>query len=165
MLFSGTIRANITYGQPDATEEEIISVAQAAQAHNFIMALPDGYETKVGGRGVGLSGGQKQRIAIARALLMNPKILIMDDSTSAVDAETEYQIQQALDKLMEDPTSLVIAHRISTIQKADKILVMNHGTIVAVGTHNDLLVQSGLYREIFDSQFATNNPTPQSHAV
>lgn len=165
VLFSGTIRENIAYGQPDVSEEEIIAVAKASQAHNFITTLPDAYETKVGGRGVGLSGGQKQRIAIARALLMNPKILIMDDSTSAVDAETEYQIQQALDTLMEDPTSFVIAHRISTIQKADKILVMNHGTIVAVGTHKDLLEQSGLYREIFDAQFATNKSKPQPQAV
>lgn len=152
VLFSGTIRENIAYGSPRASEAEIVAVAKAAQAHDFITALPQGYETAVGERGVGLSGGQKQRIAIARALLIQPRILILDDSTSAVDAETEYQIQQALDQLMVEPTSLVIAHRISTVQNADLILVLENGRIAAQGTHDTLLVENPLYAEIVQSQ-------------
>jgi ATP-binding cassette, subfamily B, multidrug efflux pump len=152
-LFSGTIRDNIAYGRPDATDEEVFGAARAAQAHDFIQGFPDGYGTVVGERGVTLSGGQRQRIAIARALLRDPRILILDDSTSAVDAETEYQIQQALETLMRGRTSFVIAQRISTVRAADLILLLERGRIVAHGTHEELLAESPLYGEIIDSQF------------
>lgn len=153
-LFSGSIRENIAYGRPDATLEEVTAAARAAQAHDFILEQADGYETVVGERGIGLSGGQKQRIAIARALLLNPRILIMDDSTSAVDAETEYKIQQALDELMQGRTSFVIAQRISTVRNADKILVLEQGKLAAEGTHHELMQTSELYVEILETQFA-----------
>ncbi|HEU5088448.1 MAG TPA: ATP-binding cassette domain-containing protein [Roseiflexaceae bacterium] len=152
-LFSGTIRDNIAYGRPDAQFDEVEAAARAAQAHSFISELPDGYDTIIGERGVTLSGGQRQRIAIARAILRDPHILILDDSTSAVDAETEYQIQQALDHLMHGRTSFVIAQRISTVRAADLILLLDNGRIVAQGTHDDLLRDSALYGEIIDSQF------------
>lgn len=152
VLFSGTIRDNIRYGRPDASDEEVIAAAKAAQAHDFILALPDGYDTVVGQRGVNLSGGQKQRIAIARALLMKPAVLILDDSTSAVDVETEVKIQDALDEIMRDRTCLIIAQRISTVLKADKILVLDNGQIVAQGTHRELMENSPIYREIYESQ-------------
>jgi ATP-binding cassette, subfamily B, multidrug efflux pump len=152
-LFSGSIRENIAYGRPDATLDEVTAAAKAAQAHDFILEQADGYETVVGERGVGLSGGQKQRIAIARALLLNPRILIMDDSTSAVDAETEYKIQQALDELMQGRTSFVIAQRISTVRNADKILVLEQGKLAAEGTHHELMQTSELYVEILETQF------------
>jgi ATP-binding cassette, subfamily B, multidrug efflux pump len=152
ILFSGSIRENIAYGRPEASLEEVQAAARAAQAHAFISEFPDGYDTVVGERGVGLSGGQKQRIAIARALLLNPRILILDDSTSAVDAETEFQLQQALDRLMKDRTSFVIAQRISTVRDADVIVLLDGGRIVATGTHNDLLASSALYGDIVDSQ-------------
>ncbi len=151
-LFSGTIRDNIAFGRPDASLDEVIAVAKAAAAHDFIMAFPQGYDTPVGERGATLSGGQKQRIAIARALLMNPRILILDDSTSSVDLATEYQIQQALDRLMEGRTSFVIAQRISTVLNADQILVLDKGQIVARGTHEELMENSPLYVEIYNSQ-------------
>ncbi len=147
-----TIRENIAYGRPDATEEEIIAAAKAARAHDFIMSFPDGYDTMVGERGITLSGGQRQRIAIARALLMNPRILILDDSTSSVDTETEYQIQQALANLMRGRTSFVIAQRLTTVKNADQILVLDHGQIVQRGTHEELLREPGPYREIYDLQ-------------
>ncbi|MFO7583613.1 MAG: ABC transporter ATP-binding protein [Anaerolineales bacterium] len=152
-LFSGSIRENIAYGRPEATLDEVTAAAKAAQAHDFILEQADGYETVVGERGVGLSGGQKQRIAIARALLLNPRILIMDDSTSAVDAETEYKIQQALDELMQGRTSFVIAQRISTVRNADKILVLEQGKLAAEGTHQELMQTSELYVEILETQF------------
>ena len=152
LLFSTTIRENIAYGRPDATLEEIIAAAQATQSHDFIMAFPDGYETVVGERGVTLSGGQRQRIAIARALLMNPRILILDDSTSSVDTQTERLIQMALTRVMEGRTTFVIAHRLSTVRRADLILVMKRGRIVERGTHQELLKLNGLYREIYDLQ-------------
>ncbi|MEZ4662865.1 MAG: ABC transporter ATP-binding protein [Caldilineaceae bacterium] len=151
-LFSGTIRDNIAYGRPDATDAEVEAAAKAAQAHNFILEQPNGYETEVGERGVGLSGGQKQRVAIARALLLDPRILILDDSTSAVDAETEYQIQQALDKLMVGRTSFVIAQRISTVRNAGLVLVLDKGRIAASGAHESLMMDSPLYAEIVQSQ-------------
>jgi ATP-binding cassette subfamily B protein len=151
-LFSGTIWENIAYGRPEATQEEIEAVAKAAQAHTFITSFPSGYETVVGERGVGLSGGQKQRIAIARALLLNPSILILDDSTSAVDAETEYQIQQALQTLMENRTSFIIAQRISTVRNADLILLIEGGKLIAQGTHEELLRSSCEYSELLESQ-------------
>ncbi len=152
VLFSGTIRDNIRYGKPEASQEEVIAAAKAAQAHEFILSLPEGYDTQVGQRGVNLSGGQKQRIAIARALLIKPAILILDDSTSAVDVETEARIQEALDHLMQQRTAFVIAQRISTVLKADKILVLDDGQIVAEGTHRQLMANSPIYREIYDSQ-------------
>jgi ATP-binding cassette subfamily B protein len=152
VLFSGTIGDNIRFGKPEASQEEVVAAAKAAQAHEFILGLPEGYDTQVGQRGVNLSGGQKQRIAIARALLIQPAILILDDSTSAVDVETEAKIQEALDELMQHSTAFVIAQRISTVLTADKILVLDDGQIVAEGTHRQLLASSPIYREIYDSQ-------------
>ena len=151
-LFGGTIRDNIAFGRPDATDAEVIAAAHAAAAHEFISAFPGGYSTPVGERGSTLSGGQKQRIAIARALLLNPRILILDDSTSSVDLTTEYRIQQALDRLMQGRTSFVIAQRISTVVNADQILVLDKGQIVARGTHEELLESSEIYSEIYSSQ-------------
>jgi len=153
-LFSGTIRDNIAFGRPDASQAEIIAAAQAAAAHNFIMEFPEGYDTPVGERGSTLSGGQKQRIAIARALLMDPHILILDDSTSSVDLNTEYEIQQALDKLMHGRTSFVIAQRISTVLNADQILVLDKGRIVDRGNHEELMETSPIYAEIYHSQLS-----------
>lgn len=152
ILFSGTIYDNIRQGREDATESEIIAAARAAQAHDFITALPEAYATDLGQRGVNLSGGQRQRIAIARALVRHPAILILDDSTSAVDVETESEIQRALDDLMKGHTSFVVAQRISTVLTADKILVLDDGRIVAQGTHQELMVSSPLYQEIYESQ-------------
>lgn len=152
LLFSDSIKANIAYGRPDATMDEVIAAAKAAQAHEFIEGFTNGYETIVGERGVTLSGGQRQRVAIARALLMNPRILILDDSTSSVDTQTEKLIQAALDALMEGRTTFVIAHRLSTVRRADMILVMDKGQIVERGTHNQLLARGGLYKEIYDLQ-------------
>ena len=151
-LFSGTIRENIAFGRPEAPFEEIVAAARAAEAHDFITSFPDGYETMVGERGVTLSGGQKQRIAIARALLLDPRILILDDATSSVDYETEYRIQRALERLMEGRTSFVIAQRIATVLNADQILVLDRGEIVARGTHEELLEESPIYAEIYCSQ-------------
>ena len=152
ILFSGTIRDNIRYGRPDATDEEVVTAAQAAQAHEFISGFSDGYDTVLGQRGVNLSGGQKQRIAIARALITNPAVLILDDSTSSVDVETEARIQDALAELMKGRTSFVIAQRISTVLNADKILVLNDGRVAAEGTHSELMASSPIYREIYESQ-------------
>ncbi len=157
VLFSGTIRDNIRYGRPEASDEEVIAAAQAAQAHDFITALPNGYDTTLGQRGVNLSGGQKQRIAIARALLVQPKILILDDSTSAVDVETEAQIEVALEEALSDTTTFVIAQRISTVLTADKIVVLDRGQIAAVGTHAELMDSSPIYREIYESQLGDGN--------
>jgi ATP-binding cassette, subfamily B, multidrug efflux pump len=157
LLFSGTVRDNIAYGRPDATREEVEAAAGAAQADEFIRRLHRGYDTVVGERGVGLSGGQRQRIAIARALLVDPRLLILDDSTSAVDAETEAAIQESLDRLMReaDRTVFVIAQRISTVRDADVILVLDEGKIAARGTHEELLRDSELYNEILGSQLTT----------
>jgi ATP-binding cassette subfamily B multidrug efflux pump len=152
VLFSGTIRDNIRYGRPEASDEEVEAAAQAAQAHEFILDLPAGYDTRVEERGVNLSGGQKQRLAIARALLLRPSILILDDSTSAVDVETETKIQAALTEIMKDRTSLVVAQRISTVLKADKIVVIDKGRIAAEGTHRELMQSSPIYQEIYASQ-------------
>jgi ATP-binding cassette subfamily B protein len=159
VLFSGTIRDNIKYGRPDATEEEVLTASKAAQAHEFITGFPEGYETMVGQRGVNLSGGQKQRVAIARALLVKPKILILDDSTSAVDVETETKIEEALEELMADTTSFIIAQRISTVLNADKILVLDEGKIVAEGNHAQLMDTSPIYQEIYDSQLGEGGAT------
>ena len=152
VLFSGTVRDNIRYGRPDATDDRVIAAAQAAEIHDFVMSLPDGYDTLIGQRGVNLSGGQRQRMAIARALLVNPRILILDDSTSAVDVETEARIEEALAALPNAHTRFVIAQRISTVLKADKIVVLDRGRIAAVGTHRELLAASPIYREIYESQ-------------
>jgi ATP-binding cassette subfamily B multidrug efflux pump len=152
VLFSGTIRDNIRYARKEASDEEIIAAAKAAQAHDFIMAFPDGYDALIGQRGVNLSGGQKQRIAIARALLTQPSILILDDSTSVVDVETEAKIELALEEWMAGRTSFVIAQRVSTVLNADKIVVLDRGQIAAVGTHAELMDSSPIYREIYDSQ-------------
>ncbi len=151
-LFSGSIRENIAFGKPDATLEEIQNAARAAAAHDFILAFPDGYDTHVGERGQTLSGGQKQRVTIARALLLDPRILILDDSTSSVDLTTEAQIQSALDTLMQGRTSFVIAQRISTVMNADKILVLDKGEIVAQGRHAQLMEEEPIYAEIYNSQ-------------
>ncbi len=151
-LFSQSIAENIAYGRPDASLDEIVAAAKAARAHDFIISFPDGYDTRVGERGVTLSGGQKQRIAIARALLTNPRVLILDDSTSSVDTETEYLIQQALEVLMQGRTTFIIAQRLLTLKNADYILVLENGRIIERGTHHTLLAQNGLYKEIYDLQ-------------
>ena len=158
VLFSGTIRDNIRYGRPDASESDVLAAAKAAQAHDFITTFPEGYDTELGQRGVNLSGGQKQRIAIARAILLHPPILILDDSTSAVDVETESKIQEALAEVMKNRTSFVIAQRISTVLNADKILVLDDGKIAAQGTHRELMVSSPIYREIYESQLGGSQP-------
>ncbi len=153
ILFRGTIAENIAYGNNDASMEKIIAAAKAANAHNFIMETPEGYQTRVGSRGATLSGGQRQRIAIARAILRNPRILILDEATSALDTESEVLIQEALERLMKKRTSFVIAHRLSTILSADRIVVMNQGKIVEIGTHQELLAKDGLYAKLYQTQF------------
>jgi ATP-binding cassette subfamily B protein len=153
-LFAATIRQNIVYGRPDATAEELEAAAKAAQIHDFVMSLPDGYDTWVGERGMTLSGGQKQRVAIARMLLLDPKVLVLDDSTSAVDMETEYLIQEALAHLMVGRTSFVIAHRLRTAKRADQVIVLERGRIVQHGKHDDLVAQPGYYRELNELQAA-----------
>ncbi len=165
-LFSGSIRENIAFGKPDASQAEIEAAARAAQAHDFIMSFPEGYDTHVGERGVTLSGGQKQRIAIARALLLDPRILILDDSTSAVDLNTEAAIQKALNVLMKGRTSFVIAQRISTVMNADKIIVLDKGEVVAIGKHADLMENNPIYAEIYNSQIlAHENELAAEHAA
>lgn len=164
ILFAGTARDNIRYGQPNASEETVMAAAKAAQAHDFIQKLPQGYDTHVEQRGVNLSGGQKQRIAIARALLMKPQILILDDSTSAVDVETETKIQEAFEGQPFQQTRIVVAQRISTVLKADKIVVIDKGHIVAEGTHQTLMKNSAIYQEIYASQLGNGitQTTPQN---
>jgi len=152
VLFGGTIRDNIRYGRANATDEEVVAAAKAAEAHEFIVNFKDGYESRVGQRGVNLSGGQKQRIAIARALLIQPRILILDDSTSSVDVDTEAKIETALEEMMKDCTSFVIAQRVSTVLNADKIVVLERGRIAALGTHSELMEFSPIYQEIYQSQ-------------
>ncbi|HUE75293.1 MAG TPA: ABC transporter ATP-binding protein, partial [Chloroflexota bacterium] len=151
-LFSGTIRENICFGAPEASDAEVQRIAKAARAHDFICSFPDGYQTRVGERGVTLSGGQKQRIAIARALLMDPRILILDDATSSVDFETEYLIQQAMAELMRGRTSFVIAQRISTVRNADIVVVLDDGKVVGIGHHEDLLETCPVYSEMYFQQ-------------
>ncbi|WP_371871381.1 MULTISPECIES: ABC transporter ATP-binding protein [Bacillaceae] len=152
-LFSTTIRANIAYGNPDIREEQIIDAAKRAQAHDFIMEMPKGYDTLLGERGMGLSGGQKQRIAIARAICINPSILVLDDATSAVDMETEFKIQKALKEVMRGRTTFIIAHRISSLKHADEILVLEDGEIVERGKHDELITNHGPYQRIYDIQY------------
>ena len=154
ILFSGTIADNIKYGRPGAAHEEVIEAAKAANAHDFISKLPQGYETWLGERGVQLSGGQRQRVAIARVILKNPRILILDEATSALDTEAERQVQEALDRLMKGRTSIVIAHRLSTVINADKILVLKQGEVIESGRHEELLKQDGVYRRLNELQFA-----------
>jgi subfamily B ATP-binding cassette protein MsbA len=161
ILFDETVRANLLYGRPDAKEDEVIEAAKAAYAHEFIVELPEGYETRIGERGVKLSGGQKQRITIARALLRNPNILILDEATSFLDMESEHMVQKALEKLMEGRTTIVIAHRPSTVQKASKIFVISKGMIVQQGNHKELISQGGLYRELYNLQFLDSEKVPK----
>jgi subfamily B ATP-binding cassette protein MsbA len=153
ILFHDTVRGNIAYGMPHVSDEEVRRAAEAAHAHGFIQAMPQGYDTVIGDRGVRLSGGERQRLAIARALLRNPPILLLDEATSALDAESERLVQQALERLMRDRTVLVIAHRLSTVQHADQIVVLEGGRVVATGTHRELLNGGGLYRRLYDLQF------------
>jgi ATP-binding cassette subfamily B protein len=151
-LFSGSIRDNIRYAMPHATDKEIIRAARAANAHDFIMHLPEGYNTIVGEKGHSLSGGERQRIAIARAIIHNPPILILDEATAALDTETEKQIQDAIDKMIDNRTTFAIAHRLSTLRNADKILVIDHGRIAEFGTHKELLDQKGIYYKLVMAQ-------------
>jgi subfamily B ATP-binding cassette protein MsbA len=156
-LFGGTIRDNIAYGKLDGTVEEIESAARAAHAHEFISEFPDGYDTIVGERGVKLSGGQRQRVAIARALLKDPAILILDEATSSLDSESERLVQDALETLMEGRTTFVIAHRLSTVRRADRIVVLDQGRIIEEGTQEELLTRDGLYRQLYQIQFRTSS--------
>jgi subfamily B ATP-binding cassette protein MsbA len=157
ILFNDTVRANIAYGKKDAREDEIITASKAAFAYDFILEMPNGYDTVIGERGVRLSGGQKQRLSIARALLKNPPILILDEATSSLDTESEVMVQKALETLMQGRTTLVIAHRLSTIRKADRIVVFDKGKIVETGTHRKLLAANGIYKTLYDLQFAENS--------
>lgn len=163
VLFNDTIKANILFGRHDATDNEIIEAAKAAYAHEFIMELHDDYETKIGEKGVNLSGGQRQRITIARAILRDPSILILDEATASLDIESEQKVQMALEKLMEGRTTIVIAHRFSTIKKASRIIIMDKGRIVQQGSHDELLLQKGLYQELYSMQFA-DSKDPLSYA-
>jgi subfamily B ATP-binding cassette protein MsbA len=151
-LFNATVRENLTFAKPDATDQEILAATQAAHAHDFIMAMPLGYDTTIGERGVRLSGGQRQRLALARAILADPRILILDEATSSVDAEAEYLIQQALESVMRGRTALVIAHRLSTIRNADKIIALEDGRIRETGRHDELIALGGVYSQLYQRQ-------------
>jgi ATP-binding cassette subfamily B protein len=154
LLFSTSIADNIRYGRPDATDAEVEAAAKTANAHVFISGFPEGYKTLVGERGIQLSGGQKQRVAIARAVLKNPRILILDEATSALDAESEHLVREALERLMKGRTTLVIAHRLSTVKDANRVVVLDAGRVVQVGTHAALVGEEGLYRRLVERQFA-----------
>jgi ATP-binding cassette subfamily B protein len=151
-LFFGTIAENIAYGRPDATQSEIVAAARAAHAHEFILRLPQGYDSLVGERGQGLSGGERQRISIARALLIDPKILILDEATSSVDTETEKEIQKALDNLVRGRTTIAVAHRLSTLRRANRLVVMDKGHMVEVGSHEELMDKQGAYHRLYEAQ-------------
>jgi ATP-binding cassette subfamily B protein len=157
-MFTGTIKENIAFGKPDATIAEITQAAEHAQIHDFIQSLPEGYDTAVGERGITLSGGQRQRLTIARALLTNPRILILDDSLSFVDAKTEQQIQDAIEEAMKGRTCFIIAQRLSTIKDADKIMVLDNGEIAEFGTHDELITKGKIYRRIYQTQFLEKAP-------
>ena len=154
ILFAASIIDNIRYGRPGASEEEVRAAAVAANAHDFISGFPEGYETLVGERGVRLSGGQKQRVAIARAILKDPSVLVLDEATSALDAESEHLVQEALDRLMAGRSTLVIAHRLSTVRDADRVVVLDQGRVAQSGTHDELIAVDGLYRRLVERQFA-----------
>jgi subfamily B ATP-binding cassette protein MsbA len=159
----GTVtQDNIRFGRPDATDEEVIEAAKAAFAHDFIMDMPQGYDTMIGERGVRISGGQKQRVTIARAIIRNPSILILDEATSSLDTESEHQVQKALEQLMKNRTTIVIAHRLSTIQNASRIIVMSGGRVIQEGTHDELLTQGGLYQELYNMQFMSTESKEES---
>jgi ATP-binding cassette subfamily B protein len=151
-LFFGTISENIAYGKPDASREQIIAAARAAHAHEFILRLPQGYDSMVGERGQGLSGGERQRISIARALLIDPRILIMDEATSSVDSETEKEIQKALDNLVQGRTTIAIAHRLSTLHRADRLVVLDRGVVMEEGSHDELMAREGAYFRLYEAQ-------------
>ena len=152
-LFNGSVKDNISYGKPDATDAEIIEAAKAAHVHHYIKTLPNGYDAIINEESSNISAGQKQLLTIARVILADPKILILDEATSSIDTRTEQQIQSAMDNLMKGRTSFIIAHRLSTIKNADLILVMDHGDIVEQGTHEELLAKKGFYEKLYDSQF------------
>jgi ATP-binding cassette subfamily B protein len=163
-LFFGSIAENIAYGRPGATREEIVAAARAARAHEFILRLPHGYDSLVGERGQGLSGGERQRISIARALLIDPRILILDEATSSVDTETEKEIQAALDNLVEGRTTIAIAHRLSTLRKADRLVVLDRGQVVEVGPHDELMARQGAYWRIHEAQARRNDEERKAQA-
>lgn len=164
-LFSGTVYDNIAYAKPDASPEEVFSAAKAANAHGFIMELKDGYNTVVGENGYNLSGGERQRVAIARAILRDPKILILDEATSALDPETESHIQEALGRLVQNRTTIAIAHRLSTLRHADRLVVLENGRIAEVGTHTELLKKRGIYYNLVMAQRQTSKLTSEAQAA
>jgi subfamily B ATP-binding cassette protein MsbA len=165
VLFNDTVRNNIAYGQPDVPMEKIEAAAKAAHAHDFIQRMQEGYDTVIGERGARLSGGERQRIAIARALLKNAPVLVLDEATSALDTESEAAVQAALGNLMQDRTVLVIAHRLSTVRKADRIVVMEQGTITEIGSHEALMASGGTYRRLYDLQFGETDAVEEVEGV